>query len=172
MSVTRNGPDQYTVNAAATDACLAVAEFDGARAWLETARTGPMDPIAAEVWVFDETFRNALLVKHRWRGWVQPGGKVEAGETPRAAAGRELVEETGIIANLLDVPAAVSVRSYHPDWAPTLGLSYAAVVDGSLPLSGESHQPSAWSSLDHDWESIFPEDRLRIRQYVRKIAHA
>jgi hypothetical protein len=50
---------------------------------------GPMEPIAVEVWAFDESFRHVLLVRHRWRGWVPPGGKVEAGETPREAARRE-----------------------------------------------------------------------------------
>lgn len=170
MSVTQNGTDQRNLHAAAADACLAEAEFDNALSWLAEARKGPMDPISAEVWAFDETLRHVLLVKHRWRGWVPPGGAVEAGETPRAAACRELLEETGITTDLLDVPAAVSVRSYRPDWAPTLGLSYAAVVDSSLPLSGESHQPAAWVPLNHDWNGAFPEDRPRIRQYVRQLA--
>lgn len=162
--------DQRTLDAAAVDACLAEAEFDNALAWLEEARKGPMDPISAEVWAFDEALRHVLLVKHRWRDWVPPGGAVEVGETPRAAACRELFEETGIITNLFDLPTAVSVRSYRPDWAPTLGLSYAAVVDSSLPLYGESHQPAAWVALDHDWDGAFPEDRPRIRQYVRQLA--
>ena len=56
----------------------------------------PMDPIAAEVWAFDEAFKQVLLVNHRWRGWVPPGGRVESGEAPRDAAQRELKEETGL----------------------------------------------------------------------------
>src|SRR5216683_1564430 len=172
MPVIESGPGQHTLRAAVTDAHRAEAESDNARAWLEEALQGAMEPIAAEVWAFDEDFQHVLLVKHRWRGWVPPGGKVEAGETPRAAACRELTEETGITAGLLDAPAAVSVRSYRPDWAPTLGLSYAAVVDSSVPLGGESHQPAAWIPLDHDWEGAFPEDRLRIREYVRRLARA
>lgn len=42
---------------------------------------------------------------------ASPGGKVEPGETPRTAAARELAEETGLLAELLRVPAAVAVRS-------------------------------------------------------------
>ena len=61
-------------------------EYDDALAWLEIAMKGPMEPIAAEVWAFDESFTRVLLVRHRWRGWVPPGGRVEAGETPREAA--------------------------------------------------------------------------------------
>ena len=60
--------------------------YDDALAWLETAMKGPMEPIAAEVWAFDESFTRVLLVRLRWRGWVPPGGMVEAGETPREAA--------------------------------------------------------------------------------------
>ncbi|WP_308169869.1 NUDIX hydrolase [Acrocarpospora catenulata] len=148
---------------------MAITEYDDALAWLEVAMKGPMDPIAAEVWAFDETFEHVLLVKHRWRGWVPPGGTVEAGETPREAALRELREETGQEAHLLELPAAVTVRAYRADWTPTLGLSYAAVLDGSADVVGESHQPAAWVPLQHDWEGVFPEDLPRIRAFAGQL---
>jgi 8-oxo-dGTP diphosphatase len=164
--VTQNGPDQHTLAAAVRDAQEAVLKFDDARAWLERARQRPAEPFAAEVWVFDESLQQVLLVRHRWRGWVSPGGRVEGGETPRAAASRELAEETGIVADLLPVPAAVFVRSYRSDWAPTLGLAYAATVDVSLRLTWEHHQPAAWMPLGDDWEGAFPEDSARMRQFA------
>jgi len=161
-----SGTDRRSVEAAVVDARLAVAEFDSACQWFDSVRDGLTDPLAVEVWVFNEDLTAVLLVKHRWRNWVPPGGKVDPGETPREAAVRELFEETGIRATLLPRPAAVAVRSYHPDWSATLGLSYAALVDASCPLLAESGQPVAWTALDQDWASFFPDDRPRIRRHA------
>ncbi|MFD9223527.1 NUDIX domain-containing protein [Streptomyces sp. NPDC060064] len=166
----RNAFDQRVLQAAQTDARLARAEFDDASQWLAAAGHGPMEPLAAEVWVFDQGLARVLLVKHRWRGWVPPGGKVEPGETPREGARRELFEETGIEPELLPEPAAVAVRSYHPDWPVTLGLSYVAVADTTSPLIVENGQPATWMSLADGWESCFPDDPSRMRQHARWLA--
>ena len=77
-----------------SDASAATFEFDNAREWLDSAVQEPMEPLAAEVWVFDADLAHVLLVRHRWRAWVPRGGKVEFGETPRNGAVRELFEET------------------------------------------------------------------------------
>lgn len=158
------------IEAAVADARLAVFEFDNARQWLAGARREPMEPLAAEVWVFDEDLARVVLVSHRWRGWVPPGGKVESGETPREGACRELLEEAGLQPGLLPEPAAVAVRSFHPDWPVTLALSYAAIVDGATPLVAESGQPVAWMRLDQAWESYFPDDLSRMRQHAAWLA--
>ncbi|NGO41143.1 NUDIX hydrolase [Streptomyces sp. YC419] len=155
------------MEAAAVDVRLARVEFDGAGQWLTAPRHGLVGPLATEVWVFDEKLERVLLVHHRWRGWVPPGGQVEQGETPREGARRELFEETGIDTELLPAPAAATVRSYHPEWPPTLGLSYAAIVDAGTPLAAEDGQPAAWTSLDEDWDGCFPQDPPRIRQHAR-----
>lgn len=166
----RNVIDKQVLEAAAVDAGRAVAEFDEARQWLAVAEQGPMEPLGAEVWVFDEDLAQVLLVKHRRRGWVPPGGKVEFGELPREGAARELFEETGLRVELMDEPAAVAVRSYHPKLSVTLGLSYAAVVDAVTPFVAEPGQPVAWMRLDEGWESCFPDDLTRMRQHAAWLA--
>jgi len=89
--------------AALVDAEAAVAEYEGATAWFSGRVDSSRTPIAVEVWVLDPTLTRVLLVEHRWRGWVPPGGKTVRAEMPRAAAARELLEETGHVAIVLAV---------------------------------------------------------------------
>lgn len=129
---------------------VAASVFDDALTWLAEARNGRLPPLAAEVWVLGAAVEHVLLVRHRWRGWVPPRGTVEPGEVPRCAARRELSGETGLSAGLFARPAAVSVRSFRPGWAPVLCLFYGAVADRSLPLVADWHQPAAQVPLSSD----------------------
>jgi 8-oxo-dGTP diphosphatase len=161
--------EQRIVDATVHDAQTAVLEFDDARSWLRSALAAPMEPLGAEVWVFDAALERVVLVRHPWRAWVPPGGKVEQGETPREGAARELREETGLRLELLEQAAAVAVRSFHPHRSATLSLSYAAIVARPESLVPEDGQPAAWTRLDRDWDSYFPEDLARMRQYVKAL---
>nr|WP_239091859.1 NUDIX hydrolase [Streptomyces sp. SID14478] len=151
------------------DAREALSDYDGTLEWLLRPDVSLEGPLAAEVWVFDDALTHVLLVRHRWRGWVPPGGKVDPGETPREAARRELFEETGVQAELMGTPAAATVRSYHPNWPVTAGLSYVTVIDRRTQLASESGQPAAWHRLDEPWQGWFPDDRLRMKQCALRL---
>lgn len=159
--------EQRPLDAATSDAEAAALEFDQARAWLRTALAGAVEPLGAEVWVLDPALKQVVLVRHPVRRLVPPGGKVEPGECPRDGAARELAEETGLRPQLLERPAAAAVRSFHPGLPVSLSLSYVAIADPELPLTPEPGQPALWMRLDQAWDSYFPEDVLRIREYVR-----
>lgn len=55
----------------------------------------PFSQHPKHVWVICRFLDQWLLTRHPRRGWEFPGGKVEAGESPRDAAIREVDEETG-----------------------------------------------------------------------------
>lgn len=58
----------------------------------EALRHSP-DSVLVYPWLHD----GVVWVRHFSRGWEVPGGKVEVGEEPEAAARREVVEESGAV---------------------------------------------------------------------------
>jgi 8-oxo-dGTP diphosphatase len=157
---------RFLLNVAIADVRRARTVTPGAWQWLHDATTQPMEPIAVDVWVLDRQLANIVLVQHRWRRWIPPGGAVEPDETLREAAGREVLEETGLSVDLLDRPAFATRRAYHPTWPSTLGLSFVAFADRSDRLVPEPGQPAGWVALARQWDSYFPDDHARINAYV------
>jgi len=146
---------------------------DDARSALVEASSGAVVPpgeLIAWTWTFDRSFSSTLLVDHqRFDALMPPGGRVEVGEHPRAAALRELHEETGIAGLLVDErPALVDVvRGTTADGAAfqTFGLAFAVIADPGVPLDGEPGQQPLWVPV-----RVRPE-RAHERHWQRMMAY-
>jgi 8-oxo-dGTP diphosphatase len=101
----------------------------------------------ASIAVFKD--RKVLLVK---RGrppfaglWSLPGGKTEGEEAPREAARRELMEETGIEADVEGVVDTIKVAG--DDTGYRLTVFYGRPIGGTLRAGGDS-LAAEWVHLD------------------------
>lgn len=83
-----------------------------------------------------------------WKDWWEfPGGKIEAGEKPKDALHREILEELGI--EIVIGKFIRTVEYDYPDFHLTMHCYYCRLVSGKLELL--EHEASAWldaSGLD------------------------
>ncbi|PPK65760.1 NUDIX hydrolase [Actinokineospora auranticolor] len=95
---------------------------------------------------------HVLLIERKWDPfegrWALPGGHIDPGESPDAAAVRELGEETG----LLMPTTAVKVGVYDAPGRDPRGRyathAYAAVVDGMpTPVAADDARAARWVPL-------------------------
>jgi len=82
--------------------------------------------------------------KHAGGAWEFPGGKLRAGETPRAALERELREEIGI--RVTRASDLVEYTHAYPDRDVTLVVFLVSAWEGE-PHSRED-QPLRWLAVD------------------------
>jgi len=78
--------------------------------------------------------------------WEIVHGRIEAGERPKDAARREVLEETGLAPSRL---YSITVNPFylHPYDSVQLAVVFAAVVDGDTPiLTGVEHDTWEWLS--------------------------
>ncbi len=138
----------------------------------------PGDPFAEEqnphhltASAFVVSSRGVVLHRHRLLGiWIQPGGHVDANESPESAALRETLEETGLVARHLD-----PVELFHVDRHPGpkghthYDLRYVVVappVDASPP---ENESPEVdW----FDFEAAQERGEPSLAPVLAKLARA
>ena len=146
----------------------------GARGLLTCSASGGPGPdcdVIVAGWVFSHDFRQTLLVRHRRFGWLSPGGRLEAGESPLDGARREVAEETGTDPRpLLSDPVAVLGNRECPE--RVYGLAYAFAADPGRPLAPEAGQPAAWFAIaDMPPCQVFPLDHEVLAATARDLAH-
>jgi 8-oxo-dGTP pyrophosphatase MutT (NUDIX family) len=103
--------------------------------------------------------RGVILHRHRRLGiWVQPGGHVDRGEEPHAAALRETIEETG-----LDARHLTPVNLFHVDLHPGprghthYDLRYILVAPPVEPSPAPGESPDVyWFDFDAAQERCEP----------------
>lgn len=130
-------------------------------------RAGHEAPVDAEAW---ETVRDAIasgddhyvaavvhdagriaLVRNSWSdGWVLPGGGIEAGESPKSAATREVEEETGLTVDTTVPVARIQQRFVH-DGASALGhltvfdaRAHTTDIGSDLGVRADEIREAAW----------------------------
>jgi ADP-ribose pyrophosphatase YjhB (NUDIX family) len=116
--------------------------------------------VGAAVVVFDGAGR-VLLVRRgpaatRPGLWCVPAGFVDYGEEVRAAAARELLEETGLAAEVGDVLHVAS--NFHDPAKLTVGIWFSGTVTGGSPMAADDADDVGWFALDDLPEMAFGTD--------------
>jgi len=112
-----------------------------------------------------------LLVKRAvdpFKGyWDIPGGFLEAGEHPAAGAARELLEETGLSIEPIEV-VGLFVDEYGADKIPTLSIVYHARVKSGTARAASDASEVRWFALDQLPDKLaFPWSRQAIDALIR-----
>ncbi|HSX28830.1 MAG TPA: NUDIX hydrolase [Candidatus Saccharimonadales bacterium] len=100
--------------------------------------------------IFNDAGKLLLLQRHRLAGgggyWAPPGGKVEEGESLRAAVTREVQEETGLHVTNLDFAAAHEVIIPSGVVHMQSFVAHLSVVQ-EIVLDPNEHEAYVWLSL-------------------------
>lgn len=114
-----------------------------------------------------------LLVKHHRDGWVFPGGQVEVGENLAEALKREILEETGITAEVGELFCIASNTGKHPGYngvkeVPTkLMLDFCCIATGGELRGSDENDESTWVPEDQVLPMITaPAIRERFTAYL------
>lgn len=128
--------------------------------------------VGAAVVVWNE-HDHILLIKRGPRAtksglWAIPAGYVDYGEDVRTAAARELLEETGLVADVGDVVWVES--NFHDPAKLTVGIWFAGTVTGGTLAAGDDAEEAAFFALDALPPLAFDTDIAYLRSLGYEVA--
>lgn len=141
---------------------------------LLTRHAAPSHVTASAIVLSTDLRRTCLVMHHRLRAWVQPGGHLEPGDrTLVDAAAREVLEETGLRVSPHPDPVLLS---RHPapcrpgvvDWH--LDLQYAVAVEERTPRGSDESPEVAWFDVDDLPRPLASGVRYTVERAVRRLA--
>lgn len=134
----------------------------------------PNPGVGAAAVVRDEAGR--VLLVRRAEGatqagrWSVPAGFVDCGEEIRAAARRELQEETGLVAEIGEVLQVAT--NFHDPAKPTVGVWFAAQVIGGTLRAGDDADAAGYFALDDLPDLAFPTDVMLLARLRANVGGA
>jgi mutator protein MutT len=132
-----------------------------------------LDPKVAVGTIIGDADRQIVLVRRAiepgFGRWVFPGGYVDRGETPQAAAVREAREECGLE---IQLDGLVNVYAYAGR-VPIILVYAASAVGGTLCVADdECSEARRFGPDEIPWNALaFPSTREGLRDYLAGIRH-
>ena len=106
-----------------------------------------MPSTGAQLVILNQDRTETLLIKREdFRVWTVPGGRIEAGETPEAAAVREAGEETGY-------PVAID-NVLGEYWRPQLPNGGALIHAFVGHVTEGERGEASWEAIDVAWFAV------------------
>jgi len=132
----------------------------------------PLLQVGASVIVEDAEGRVLLQLRSDNHGWGYAGGAVELDEAVEVAAARELLEETGLVANKLTLFGVFSGRDTHHIYPNGDEVSNVDIVyicrdySGTLRCQEGEVDDLKFFDIAHIPENISPPIQRALRQYL------
>ena len=121
--------------------------------------------------VFNKKNEVLLIFKYWTKNWEFPQGAIEKGESPIAAAHREVSEETGLVRMKFEV--GFQTRIYYQFvregyFIKKNVLLFLARAEGKVKLSSDEHLEYTWVPIKRAYRYFRHENHKRVLREVEK----